>query len=178
MYTYSSQVYPNSLLWIDRTNSFRCLWFMYNSLLFIIRVKRELKRVYRNGCRYNERLNAETGGSKTPLTHWVARAVDVQVYLQQNKPMAIFFVFCFFSFPFLWALSNSLRPWKPLLRARPEATSSSTTLCWNRSVQSQRLLCPHTAWIQPADSFLNGLTSRERGERGRNRGKSLDQNSS
>ncbi len=30
---------------------------------FIIRVKRELKRVYRNGCRYNERLNAETGGS-------------------------------------------------------------------------------------------------------------------
>ncbi len=27
-------------------------------LLFIIRVKRELKRVYRNGCRYNERLNA------------------------------------------------------------------------------------------------------------------------
>ncbi len=29
-------------------------------LLFIIRVKRELKRVYRNGCRYNERLNAET----------------------------------------------------------------------------------------------------------------------
>jgi hypothetical protein len=34
-------------------------------LLFITRVKRELKRVYRNGCRYNERLNAETGGSKT-----------------------------------------------------------------------------------------------------------------
>jgi hypothetical protein len=33
--------------------------------LFIIRVKRELKRVYRNGGRYNERLNAETGGSKT-----------------------------------------------------------------------------------------------------------------
>jgi hypothetical protein len=42
-------------------------------LLFIIRVKRELQRVYRNGCRYNERLNAETGGSKTPRTHWVAR---------------------------------------------------------------------------------------------------------
>ena len=42
-------------------------------LLFIIRVKRELKRVYRNGCRYNERLNAETGGSETPRTHWVAR---------------------------------------------------------------------------------------------------------
>ncbi len=36
-------------------------------MLFIIRVKRELQRVYRNGCRYNERLNAETGGSKTPL---------------------------------------------------------------------------------------------------------------
>ncbi len=31
--------------------------------MFIIRVKRELKRVYRNGCRYNERLNTETGGS-------------------------------------------------------------------------------------------------------------------
>ncbi len=39
--------------------------------LFIIRVKREVKRVYRNGCRYNERLNTETGGSKTPHTHWV-----------------------------------------------------------------------------------------------------------
>jgi hypothetical protein len=42
-------------------------------LLFIIRVKRELKRVYRNGCRYNERVNTETGGSKTPRTHWVPR---------------------------------------------------------------------------------------------------------
>ena len=42
-------------------------------LLFIIRVKGELKRVYRNGCRCNERLNAETGGSKTSRTHWVAR---------------------------------------------------------------------------------------------------------
>jgi hypothetical protein len=46
-------------------------------LLFIIRVKRELKRVYRNGCRYNERLNAETGGSKTPHIHWVVR-VNIQ----------------------------------------------------------------------------------------------------
>jgi hypothetical protein len=45
--------------------------------LFIIRVKREVKRVYKNGCRYNERLNAETGGSKTPRTHWVAR-VNIQ----------------------------------------------------------------------------------------------------
>ncbi len=42
-------------------------------MMFIIRVKRELQRVYRNGCRYNERLNTETGGSKTPRTHWVAR---------------------------------------------------------------------------------------------------------
>ena len=41
--------------------------------LFIIRVKRELKRVYRNGCRYNERLNVETGGSKTHRIHWVGR---------------------------------------------------------------------------------------------------------
>jgi hypothetical protein len=38
------------------------------TLLFIVRVKRDLKRVYRNGCRYNQRLNAETGGSKTPHT--------------------------------------------------------------------------------------------------------------
>ncbi len=45
-------------------------------LLFIIRVKRELKRVYRNGCRYNERLNAETGGSKTRRIHWVARVLE------------------------------------------------------------------------------------------------------
>jgi hypothetical protein len=32
-------------------------------VIFIIRVKRELKRVYGNGCRYNERLKAEAGGS-------------------------------------------------------------------------------------------------------------------
>jgi hypothetical protein len=30
-------------------------------MLFIRRVKRELMRVYRNGCRYNERLITETG---------------------------------------------------------------------------------------------------------------------
>jgi hypothetical protein len=41
-------------------------------LLFITRVQRELKRVYINGCRYNERLNTETEGSKTPRIHWVA----------------------------------------------------------------------------------------------------------
>ena len=51
------------------------------SMLFIIRVKRELKRVYRNGCRYNERLNAETGGSKTTRIYWVAR-----VNLAYSKP--------------------------------------------------------------------------------------------
>jgi hypothetical protein len=45
--------------------------------MFIIRVKRELKRVYRNGCRYNERLNTETGGSKTPRIHWV-EGVNIQ----------------------------------------------------------------------------------------------------
>jgi hypothetical protein len=43
-------------------------------LLFIIRVKRELKRVYRNGCRYYERLNVETGGSKTPRTTGFVRS--------------------------------------------------------------------------------------------------------
>jgi len=49
----------------------RCSWEVAR-LLFIIRVKWELKRVYRNGCRCNERLNTETGGSKTPRIHWVA----------------------------------------------------------------------------------------------------------
>ncbi len=39
-------------------------------LLFFIIVKWELKRVYINGCRYNERLNAETEGSITPRIHW------------------------------------------------------------------------------------------------------------
>jgi hypothetical protein len=53
---------------IKREPKIRCIYW----LLFMIRVKRELKRVYKNGCRYNERLNAETGGSKTPRTHWVA----------------------------------------------------------------------------------------------------------
>ncbi len=38
-------------------------------LLFIIRVNREVKRVYINGCRYNERLNSETEGSKTSYIH-------------------------------------------------------------------------------------------------------------
>ncbi len=46
-------------------------------VVYYKRVKRELKRVYRNGCRYNERLKAETGGSKAPRTHWVAR-VNIQ----------------------------------------------------------------------------------------------------
>ncbi len=36
---------------------------MKSQIDFIIRVKREVKRVYRNGCRYNERLNVEAGGS-------------------------------------------------------------------------------------------------------------------
>ena len=31
---------------------------------FLHEVKRELKRIYINGCRYNERLNAKTEGSK------------------------------------------------------------------------------------------------------------------
>ena len=47
-------------------------------LLFIIRVKRELKRVYRHGCRYNERLNTETGGSKTSRIHWVTLSCSVR----------------------------------------------------------------------------------------------------
>ena len=36
-----------------------------HEFLFVVycKSKRELKRVYRNGCRYNERLNTETGGS-------------------------------------------------------------------------------------------------------------------
>jgi hypothetical protein len=46
-------------------------------VVYYKRVKRELKRVHRNGCRYNERLNDETGGSKTPRTYWVAR-VNIQ----------------------------------------------------------------------------------------------------
>jgi hypothetical protein len=38
--------------------------------LFVVYYKRkgEIKREYRNWCRYNERLNDETGGSETPLT--------------------------------------------------------------------------------------------------------------
>ncbi len=50
-------------------------------LLFIIRVNREVKRVYINGCRYNERLNSETEGSKTSYIHcqstWVVRILVV-----------------------------------------------------------------------------------------------------
>jgi hypothetical protein len=42
-----------------------------SGVLLIIRVKRELMIVYRNGCRYDERLNTETGGSKRPRVHWV-----------------------------------------------------------------------------------------------------------
>jgi hypothetical protein len=29
--------------------------------------------MYIDGCRYNERLNAETGGSRTTHIHWVTR---------------------------------------------------------------------------------------------------------
>ncbi len=52
-------------------------------VLFIIRVNREVKRVYRNGCRYNERLNTETGGSKTPHTH-VARVQTLVRSVSEN----------------------------------------------------------------------------------------------
>jgi hypothetical protein len=48
-----------------------------NNVYYIIRVKLELKRVYINGCRYNERLNVETEGSNTPRIHWVA-LVNIQ----------------------------------------------------------------------------------------------------
>ncbi len=58
---------------VEESTCLTCTGLNDKKLLFIIRVKRELKRVYRNGCRYNERLNAETGGSKTSRTHWVAR---------------------------------------------------------------------------------------------------------
>jgi hypothetical protein len=42
--------------------------------LFVVHYKSKAgaKRVYRNVCRYDERLNAETGGSKTPRIYWVA----------------------------------------------------------------------------------------------------------
>jgi hypothetical protein len=59
------------LTWTICSLARRWLCYLVSRLLFIIRVKRELERVYRNGCRYNERLTSETGGSKTPHTHWV-----------------------------------------------------------------------------------------------------------
>ena len=34
-------------------------------------VKGGLKRMYIDGCRYNERLNTKTEGFKTTLIHWV-----------------------------------------------------------------------------------------------------------
>jgi len=63
-----------------------------SKLLFIIRVKRELKRVYRNGCRYNERLNAETGGSKTPRIHWVVwvkHTVNLVLVVTQQETVVL-----------------------------------------------------------------------------------------
>jgi len=45
----------------EKFASVRVSEVMTELLLFIIRVKRELERVYKNGCRYNERLNDETG---------------------------------------------------------------------------------------------------------------------
>ena len=50
-------------------------WFFFK--VYYEPIKRELKRVYINGCRYNERLNTETQGSKTPHIHWVA-LVNIQ----------------------------------------------------------------------------------------------------
>jgi hypothetical protein len=47
----------------------------YELKLFIIRVKREIKRVYINGCRYNERLNSKTEGSKTPRIHCICNRI-------------------------------------------------------------------------------------------------------
>jgi hypothetical protein len=76
-------------------------------VLFIIRVKRELKRVYRNGCRYNERLNAETGGSKTPQIHWVAW---VNIYRGLDTKHGVFVILrtmrASTPSPFLYWISN------------------------------------------------------------------------
>ena len=43
----------------------------------LLEVKRELKRIYIDGCLYNERLNVKTEGSKTSPLHWVER-VNIQ----------------------------------------------------------------------------------------------------
>jgi len=62
---------------------------MLHSWLFIIRVKRELKREYRNGCRYNERLNAETDLKRlahTGLRFIIAFFLDPFFFLQVQNP--------------------------------------------------------------------------------------------
>ena len=57
------------LLWIDCV----CRWtkgeFFFGT--FWKKKFRCVSRVYRNGCRYNEKLNTKTGGSKTSHTHWI-----------------------------------------------------------------------------------------------------------
>ena len=40
--------------------------------------------MYIDGCRYSERLNTETGGSKTPLIHGVVLVILVLVVTQQE----------------------------------------------------------------------------------------------
>jgi hypothetical protein len=42
-------------------------------IFFCLLQKVDLKRIYIDECRYNERLNSKTEGSKTPHIHWVVR---------------------------------------------------------------------------------------------------------
>ena len=57
----------------EKSERRKCNWSRFD--VYIIRVKRELKRVYRNGCRYNERLNVET----------VLRKLNLVVYYESIK---------------------------------------------------------------------------------------------
>ncbi len=65
MYHFSFLINSRSCFDPETTNFFSSEYTKQTRkfVIFIIRVKRELKRVYGNGCRYNERLNAEAGGS-------------------------------------------------------------------------------------------------------------------
>jgi hypothetical protein len=78
---YSSSIQKNTLLCTAptcHTNWTRGFQVVLHSVVVYYKSKtRATESIYRNGCRYNERRNTETGGSKTPHLHWVAR-VNIQ----------------------------------------------------------------------------------------------------
>ncbi len=67
-----------SVVHSDRTNRVWILCLCFSPSLWCI----SSKRIYVDGCRYNKRLNSETGVSRPPHIHWVVSKHTVNLVLK------------------------------------------------------------------------------------------------